>query len=122
MKHARKPMVAILGFAAAICASADASNLIAAEPVAFVQKPSATAAGKGAKIAFELSAPTDIEVAVLSADGKVVRHLAAGVLGGKSPPPEPLKAGLAQECSGTARTTSASRRSGGPSRRGSVPG
>ncbi len=55
------------------------------------------AAGKGVKIAFEVSTPTDVEVAVLGADGKVVRHLAAGVLGGKNPPPEPLKAGFAQE-------------------------
>jgi len=68
-----------------------------AERVGFVQKPSATAAGKGVKIAFEVSAPADVEVAVLGADGKVVRHLAAGVLGGQNPPPEPLKAGLAQE-------------------------
>jgi DNA-binding beta-propeller fold protein YncE len=66
-------------------------------PVTFVQKPSVTAAETGVKIAFEVSAPTDVEVAVLGADGKVVRHLAAGVLGGKTPPPEPLKAGLVQE-------------------------
>src|SRR5262249_37901690 len=63
----------------------------------FLQKPTVKAAGQDFKIAFEVSAPTDVEVAVLGADGKVVRHLAAGVLGGKNPPPEPLKAGLAQE-------------------------
>src|SRR6516165_4369174 len=68
-----------------------------AERVAFAHKPTVTAAGKGFKIAFVVSAPTDVEVAVLGADGKVVRHLAAGVLGGTIPPPEPLKAGLAQE-------------------------
>src|SRR6516164_5454738 len=67
------------------------------ERVAFVQKPTVTAAGKGFKIAFEVSASTDVEVAVLGADGTVVRHLAAGVLGEKIPPPEPLKAGLVQE-------------------------
>ena len=63
-----------------ICAYAlvGVTNLVAAEPVAFVKKPSATSAGKGAKIAFELSAPTDVEVAVLGADGKVVRHLEIG--------------------------------------------
>jgi hypothetical protein len=44
-----------------------------------------------------VSAPTDVEVTVLGADGKVVRHLAAGVLGGKHLAPEPLKAGLVQE-------------------------
>src|SRR6516165_4962300 len=70
---------------------------VAGKRVVFVQKPTVTAAGKGFKIAFEVSASTDVEVAVLGADGKVVRHLAAGVLGGKIPPPEPLKAGLVQE-------------------------
>jgi len=39
---------------------------------------------------------TDVEVAILDARGNVVRHLAAGVLGGESPPPSPLKAGLSQ--------------------------
>ncbi len=62
----------------------------------FAVKPSAEKAGDKVKIAFTVSAPTDVEVAVLDARGKVVRHLAAGVLGGQKPPPEPLKAGLAQ--------------------------
>ena len=65
--------------------------------VTFSAKPAATKAGDGLKIVFTVSAPTDVEVAVLSADGKVVRHLAAGVLGAKNPPPEPLKAGLSPE-------------------------
>jgi sugar lactone lactonase YvrE len=62
----------------------------------FSTKPSATKAGDVVKITFTISAPTDVEVAVLAADGKVVRHLAAGVLGAKNPPPEPLKPGLSQ--------------------------
>ncbi|HOX08799.1 MAG TPA: hypothetical protein PK280_20565 [Planctomycetota bacterium] len=65
--------------------------------VQFSAKPTATKAGDGLKIAFTVSAPTDVEVAVLGADGKVIRSLAAGVLGAKNPPPEPLKAGLTQE-------------------------
>jgi len=48
------------------------------------------------KIDFTVSAPTDVEVAILDAQGKVVRSLAAGVLGAKLPPPEPLKPGLSQ--------------------------
>src|ERR1043166_2042417 len=48
------------------------------------------------KVAFEAPKPTDIEVAIVDAQGNVVRHLAAGVLGGKNPPPEPLKPGLSQ--------------------------
>ncbi|MFW6162954.1 MAG: hypothetical protein ACODAJ_09305, partial [Planctomycetota bacterium] len=47
-------------------------------------------------MAFAVSAPTDVEVAVLDAEGAVVRHLAAGVLGGQNPPPAPLQPGLAQ--------------------------
>jgi len=57
--------------------------------VSFSSKPSASKAGEAVKVAFAVSAPTDVEVAVLSGDGKVVRHLAAGVLGAKNPPPEP---------------------------------
>ncbi|HOX06095.1 MAG TPA: hypothetical protein PK280_06815 [Planctomycetota bacterium] len=68
----------------------------AAEP-AFTGKPSVTKAGEAFKIGFAVSAPTDCEVAVLDAAGNVVRHLAAGVLGGEKAPPAPLKAGLTQE-------------------------
>jgi hypothetical protein len=50
----------------------------------------------GVRIAFTVPAPTDVEVSVLDSAGVVVRHLAAGVLGGKSPPPAPLVAGLSQ--------------------------
>jgi hypothetical protein len=67
-----------------------------AEPI-FRTKPTATQVGDHVKIAFAVSAPTDVEVAVIDARGKVVRHLAAGVLGGKNPPPAPLQPGLAQE-------------------------
>jgi hypothetical protein len=65
--------------------------------VTFAVKPAAAKVGDQVKISFAVSAPTDVEVAVLNADGKVVRSLAAGVLGGPNPPPAPLKPGLAQE-------------------------
>ncbi|MCX7804344.1 MAG: hypothetical protein N3A38_04045 [Planctomycetota bacterium] len=74
-----------------------APRFCAAGEVSFSAKPSAAKEGDGAKISFAVSAPTDVEVAVLDAKGNVVRHLAAGVLGGKNPPPEPLKPGLSQE-------------------------
>lgn len=73
-----------------------ASSAVAAGEVSFTTKPSVTQSGDRVTIAFTVSAPTDVEVAVLDADGKVVRHLAAGVLGGKTPPPPPLRAGLSQ--------------------------
>jgi len=64
--------------------------------IQFSAKPTAAKDGDKVKIAFAVSGPTDVEVAVLNAQGKVARHLAAGVLGGAKPPPEPLKPGLSQ--------------------------
>ena len=66
------------------------------------------------KISFTLSAPADVEVAVLDAQGKAVRHLAAGVLGAKNPPPEPLKAGLAQTLEWDLRDDFGKPAAGGP--------
>lgn len=64
--------------------------------VSFTAKPTAVKDGDSVKIRFAVSAPTDVEVAIVNAECRVVRSLAAGVLGGKNPPPEPLKPGLAQ--------------------------
>jgi DNA-binding beta-propeller fold protein YncE len=64
--------------------------------VSFKTKPAVSREGNNFRIAFAVSAPTDVEVAVLGNDGKVARHLAAGMLGGPKPPPEPLQAGLSQ--------------------------
>ncbi|MDD4888808.1 MAG: hypothetical protein PHU85_02670, partial [Phycisphaerae bacterium] len=58
--------------------------------VKFVVAPKAEAAGGGAakvKISFEVSAATDVEVALIDGQGKVVRHLAAGLLGKNAPEP-----------------------------------
>ena len=49
------------------------------------------------KIAFAVSVPTDVEVAVLNPADDVIRHLAAGAVGGERVPPSPLKAALTQE-------------------------
>jgi hypothetical protein len=62
-----------------------------AEP-GFASPPKADRDG----VSFALKAAADVEVAVLDAQGRVVRHLAAGVLGGKNPPPPPLRPGLDQ--------------------------
>lgn len=60
----------------------------AAEPeVRFTAKPKITKQGDGARIEFAVNAATDVEVAVVDARGKVVRHLAAGVLGKNAPAP-----------------------------------
>jgi hypothetical protein len=64
--------------------------------VSFKRKPSVTGNGKDIKVAFEVSKNTDVAVAVLDSKGKIVRHLAAGMLG--SNPPQPFKKdSLAQE-------------------------
>jgi sugar lactone lactonase YvrE len=76
-----------------LCQAALAGN------VQFVTKPKVVRAGGATQVSFAVSTNTDVEVAVLDADGKVVRHLAAGVLGGAKPPPAPLVPGLAQTLS-----------------------
>ncbi|HOX05676.1 MAG TPA: hypothetical protein PK280_04665 [Planctomycetota bacterium] len=93
---------------------------LAAE-VGFSVKPAVAKDGDKAKISFSVSAPTDVEVAVLDGQGKVVRHLAAGVLGapstGSGPagaPPEPLKAGLAQALEWDGRDDAGKPAAGGP--------
>ena len=52
------------------------------EPVQFIEKVQASAQGEGAVVAFKVSRPTDVEIAVLDSTGKAVRHLAAGAVGG----------------------------------------
>ena len=60
----------------------------AAEPaVAFTRGPAVEACEGGVRIAFALSRPTDVAVYIEDAAGKVVRHLAAGVLGPNAPAP-----------------------------------
>jgi hypothetical protein len=55
----------------------------------FRKKPTAVRAGAKVKIDFAVDRWTDVAVAVVDGQGKVVRHLAAGVLGKN--PPEPLR-------------------------------
>jgi NHL repeat-containing protein len=82
--------------------------------VKFVVKPVVTRAGGQTKITFEVSATTDVEVAILDAKDKVVRHLAAGVLGGKKVPPAPLKKGFAQALAWDMRDDFGKPAKGGP--------
>ena len=82
--------------------------------VSFSARPSAAKDGDKVKIGFAVSAPTDVEVAVLDSAGKAVRHLAAGVLGGAKPPPEPLKAGLSQAIEWDGRDDFGKPAAGGP--------
>ncbi|HUT36049.1 MAG TPA: hypothetical protein VNE39_21355 [Planctomycetota bacterium] len=73
-----------------------ATGLSFAGELAFTSPPKAARDGAATKVAFALSAPTDVEVAVLDAKGSVVRHLVAGALGPNAPAPL-KKDSLAQE-------------------------
>ena len=66
----------------------------------------------GARIKFEVAQPTDVEIAVLDARDRVVRHLAAGVLGGEVAPPKPLQEGMRQSIEWDGRDDSGHCRSG----------
>lgn len=59
------------------------------EPVAeFNEKPRIKVEGRSAEITFSVKQPVDVAVEVLDEKGRIVRHLAAGVLGKN--PPDPL--------------------------------
>jgi hypothetical protein len=69
-----------------------------AQDVTFTAKPAIKRVGNKVQITFAVSGKTDVEVAVMSASpstgsgqANVVRHLAAGVVGGEKAPPAPLK-------------------------------
>jgi hypothetical protein len=87
-----------------------------AEVGKLVGEPKLKKQGEKVEIAFEVSGPTDVEVAILGQDGKVARHLAAGVLGGKNPPPAPLGPGLSQKLVWDGNDDSGKPAAGGPFR------
>ncbi len=68
----------------------------APEEATFTADPTARTEGGKAVITFTVSKPTDVAVSILGAKGAVIRHLAAGVLGGNAPTPL-NKNSLAQE-------------------------
>ena len=79
--------IGLVALGAALCAG---PALGAA--VEFAAKPSVTTGADGVRIEFAVSAPTDVEVAILDGGGRVVRHLAAGVVGAEEAV-LPLKSG-----------------------------
>ncbi|MFI5379544.1 MAG: hypothetical protein ACHRHE_09620 [Tepidisphaerales bacterium] len=74
-----------------------AATAVYADGASFAIDPSVSREGQKIKISFTLRASGDVEVAVLGPDNRVVRHLAAGVLGAKNPPPAPLTPALSQD-------------------------
>lgn len=80
---------------------------------AFVKKPTAVRADGKTTIEFTADRATDVAVTIEDAKGKIVRHLAAGVLGKNAP--EPLKSGtLAQSLVWDGKDDFGKPASGGP--------
>jgi hypothetical protein len=73
----------VLGLA--VVASAGAACV--AQEAVIARKPTAVKTGEGVRIDFAVSRPTDVAVSIEDAQGKIVRHLAAGVLGPNAPAP-----------------------------------
>lgn len=80
----------------------------------FTSAPKIVRDESGVAVAFALGRAADVEVAVLDAKGQVVRHLAAGVLGAKTPPPPPLQPGLEQKIPWDGRNDLGAEAAGGP--------
>lgn len=80
----------------------------------FKEAPLVARQGEQSVLSFALSQATDVEIAVVDAKGRLVRHLAAGVLGGKNPPPPPLRPGLAQKLVWDGKDDVGQRAKGGP--------
>jgi DNA-binding beta-propeller fold protein YncE len=89
-------------------------TLAAETPAGFTKKPTAVKAGEKIRIEFEVNRKTDVAVYILDSGGKVIRHLVAGVIGGQSKPPKPLKPGLAQSMVWDLRDNSGSVAKNGP--------
>jgi len=79
----------LVGFCVSILSAAEKND------PKFSQAPAVKRDGNEHKISFAVFKSVDVEVSVLDAKGKVVCHLAAGVLGDNSP--LPFKKGLSQE-------------------------
>src|SRR5262245_23399905 len=56
-------------------------------PFEFAEKPTVTRQGDRVTIAFAVKAACDVTIVIEDAGGKILRHLASGVLGDKAPPP-----------------------------------
>ena len=89
----------------------------AAETLNWVKHPELTfdQQGKSWTVTFELDSVADVEVAIVD-PGKttIVRHLAAGVLGAKTPPPAPLKPGRSQKITWDGKDDYGALAKGGP--------
>src|SRR5262245_27770413 len=109
-EQGRRPEMVRCGLLLALACAGTA----AAADVEFSSPPQATRGADGVTVIFGLKGPGDVEVAVIDAQGRVVRHLAAGVLGGKIAPPPPLQPGLSQKILWDQRDDAGKPAAGGP--------
>lgn len=86
-------ILAVLGTAAGLSMAAPAPTA-----PAFLKRPTVARAGDGLRIDFAVDRATDVTVCIENAQGEIVRHLAAGVLGTNAPPP--LQPGALQQSIG----------------------
>lgn len=82
----------------------------------FALQPGVEQVDGQAVLRFAVAAPIDVEVAIISAKEMVVRHLAAGALGGEQAPPAPLVRGLSQRLTWDGLDDDGQRATGGPFR------
>lgn len=96
----------------AICVQLSA--FAATDSGGFESYPSIVSLPTGARITFEVAQSSDVEIAVLDANDRVIRHLAAGVLGGEVAPPKPLQKGMRQSIQWDGRDDSGQPAGSGP--------
>ncbi|MCX7591262.1 MAG: hypothetical protein N2255_06495, partial [Kiritimatiellae bacterium] len=89
-------------------------TVVGAMGVGFAAKPVATREGDRVRVRFALTGKTDAEVSILNAQGRIVRRLAAGLVGEN--PPVPFRRGLEQEIVWDGRDDAGKRAEGEPFR------
>lgn len=87
-----------------------------ADGLVFESPPRVEREGGRMTLSLAVKLATDLEIAVLDDKGQIVRHLAAGVLGGKNPPPSPLEPGLRQKIAWDGKDDLGKEAQGGPFR------
>lgn len=63
------------------------ASVALADEVGFASKPAAVRSGDAVTITFAARSACDVTVAIVNSDGKIVRHLAGGMLGDNAPAP-----------------------------------
>jgi hypothetical protein len=79
--------MAVLLMGTALAAEVDEFRVKRSGPFAFAEKPVVTRDGDTVTIRFKAKAFCDATIAIENAEGRILRHLASGVLGENAPPP-----------------------------------